>query len=186
MMEDIHKFRVLNKLKSTYRMNSVDSRKESSAEHTWSALLLADFFLDRTQVKLDRLKVYELLLYHDVVEIEAGDTPFHPNVSREDKKFLEEKAMLVLSKKLPSPLGDRFVSLFTEFEEQSLPEAKFARMIDVLDAQIHELDYKEDWKGWSKSFIVENKGKYFEEFPVVKEAFYELIDFLVANGYLST
>lgn len=44
-MEDIHKLRVFNRLKTVYRRNSVGNRKESSAEHSWSCLILADFFL---------------------------------------------------------------------------------------------------------------------------------------------
>lgn len=78
MIDDINKFRLFNKLKSVYRFSSVDNRKESTAEHTWSAMILADFFLTKTEIKLDRLKIYELLMYHDVAEIYARDTPFIP------------------------------------------------------------------------------------------------------------
>src|SRR3989338_3903155 len=91
-MDEIHRFRILNRLKSIHRLNSVGDRKESSAEHSWSCLLLADFFLSKNDYGLDRLKVYELLMYHDVVEIEAGDTPLHPELKRLDKKEKEQEA----------------------------------------------------------------------------------------------
>jgi putative hydrolases of HD superfamily len=60
-MDDLHKYRVVNKLKSVYRTCSVDKRHESSAEHTFGCLMLADFLLTYYTLKLDCLKVYELL-----------------------------------------------------------------------------------------------------------------------------
>ncbi len=182
-MEDIHKFRIFNKLKTVYRFNSVGNRKESSAEHTWSCLILADFFLSKTNYNLDRLKVYELLMYHDVVEIEAGDSPLHPDIKRLDKFEKENKAITLLNETLPVPLNKKFVGLFSEFEEQKTPESKFAKAIDLLDAEIHELDHKKDWKGWSKEFLVDKKLKFFEEFPELKKVFYEILDYLIKNNY---
>src|SRR3989338_4306660 len=73
-MDDLQKVRTIYKLKNIERANSVGKRKESSAEHSWSCLILADYFLSKTDIKLNRLKVYELLMYHDLVEIEAGDS----------------------------------------------------------------------------------------------------------------
>jgi len=77
-MKEINAFRILNGLKSAYRLNKVGERRESAAEHSWSCLLLADPFLSSCEEPLDRLKVYELLLYHDVVEIIVGDSPLQP------------------------------------------------------------------------------------------------------------
>ena len=182
-MEDIHKFRIFNKLKTIYRFNSVEDRKESTAEHSWSCLILADFFLSKIDFNLDRLKVYELLMYHDVVEIEAGDSPLHPEIKRLDKSEKEKKAMEFLHQELPTPLNDKFLKLFTEFEEQKTLESKFAKAIDALDAEIHELDYKQDWKGWSEEFLVTKKLKFFEEFPELKKVFFEILDYLKKNNY---
>ena len=55
-MEKINQFRTFNKLKTVYRFNSVDDRKESSTEHSWSCLILADFFLTQMDHNLDQLK----------------------------------------------------------------------------------------------------------------------------------
>ena len=44
-MDEIHKLRLFNKLKSVCRYNTVDNRKESSAEHSWSCLIIVDFFI---------------------------------------------------------------------------------------------------------------------------------------------
>ncbi len=182
-INDIHKLRIFNRLKSVYRLNSVGKRKESSAEHSWSCLILADFFLSKTKRKINRLKVYELLMYHDVVEIEAGDTPLHPKMKKINKNEREQKAVQILRKKLPSPVNSKFARLFNEFEAQKTIESKFAKAIDTLDAQIHEMDYKKDWKGWSAEFLIDQKSNYFEEFPEIKKTFNQLMEYLVKNGY---
>lgn len=182
-MDNINKFRLFNKLKSVYRFNSVENRKESSAEHTWSCLILADFFIEQYDYGLDKLKVYELLMYHDVVEIYAGDSPMHPDKEHHDKKDREEIAAKKLEKDLPNPLNKKFLRLFHEFESMETKEAKFAKAIDALDSQIHEMDYKKDWKGWSKDFLIKKKNNNFKEFPGLKKAFDEILEYLEKNGY---
>jgi putative hydrolases of HD superfamily len=184
-MENINKFRLINKLKSVYRENSVENRKESSAEHSWSCLILADYFLSNMSQKLDRLKIYELLMYHDVVEIYAGDTPLHPINESADKKQRENESIKLLEKDLPSPINKKLVILFKEFEEMTTMEAKFAKAIDALDAQIHEMDYKKDWKGWSKQFLIDKKANYFKDFPELRKSFEELLIFLETNDYFN-
>ncbi|MDO8499111.1 MAG: HD domain-containing protein [bacterium] len=182
-MDEINKLRIFNRLKSVYRSNSVNNRKESSAEHSWSCLILADFFLSKFPRPIDKIKVYELLMYHDVVEIEAGDTPLDPNLVSSDQKEREERATELLQTMLPHPLNDRLLKLFNEFIKQETVESRFAKAIDVLDAEIHELDYKEDWKGWSEKFLVEKKAHFFEEFPELKRTFETILKYLIQNNY---
>lgn len=86
---------------------------------------------------------------------------------------------------MPETLNTKFYALFKEFEEQKTKEAKFAKAIDALDAEIHELDYKEDWKGWTKEFLIEKKAHLFEEFPDLKKIFYELLTFMEQNEYFN-
>lgn len=163
-------------------------RHESSAEHSWGALMLADFFMssmekDEATIKLNRLKVYELLMYHDVVEIETGDVPIIPDSPRGNKIAIENDAAKVLSKKLPVILSEKYVALFAEFQEQKTVEARFAKAIEALEADIHELDYKNDWKGWTEEFLRQEKEHLCDEFPVLKEAFEELVIYLKKNKY---
>ena len=182
-MEEINKLRKLYQLKNISRANSVLDRKESSAEHSWSCLILADYFLSTFKFKLDRLKVYELLMYHDVVEIETGDVNLINVKSHQKKKESELKALHSLEKKTPARLGKKLGSLFMEFEEQQTPEARFAKAIDALDAEIHEMDYKQDWKGWTEEFLRKHKEPLFKEFPEIKEMFEKTTKFARDNGY---
>lgn len=162
-------------------MNTVEDRRESSAEHSWSCMILADYFLNKTKKKLDRLKVYELLMYHDLVEIEAGDVPIHHR--REGKHEKEYKAMEELKDQIPKELKQKFINLFLEFEGKKTSEAKFARAIDKLDATLHELDYKKDWKGWTEEMVRGYNDHYFEEFPEIKSFHEELLKFVKEQGY---
>ena len=182
-IEDITKLRFLYKLKSVYRFSSQDDRKESAAEHTWSSLVLADFFLSRMNESLNRQKVFDLLLYHDVAEIIADDTPLHPEMSRSGKEDREWQAIEEIKSKLPKRDGRRVLALFSEFEAQKSREAMFAKAIDALDAEIHELDYKADWKGWDEAFLRRHKQHLVRPFPELNEAFEELLTWQKENGY---
>ena len=73
--------------------------------------------------------------------------------------------------------------MFAEFEKGESREAKFAKAIDALDPIIHELDYKEDWEGWSEEFLKKKKGRFFAEFPCLQRAFEEVLSVLKEEGY---
>ena len=182
-MQNIQKFRRLYALKEVYRHCSVGNRKESVAEHTWSALMLADYILTKSKIAIDRVKVYELLLYHDIVEIEAGDIPIHHEEKRIHKQENERKAIVKLNKQLPKEVADKLAFLFEEFEAQQTPEAKFARAIDKLDATIHELDYKEDWKGWNEKMLRKYHDHAVSVFPETKKLFEKIVAYVKKNDY---
>lgn len=183
-MDDLLRFKVFNGLKTINRMNSVGNRKESSAEHSWSALMLADYFMEKCDMEIDKLKVYELLMYHDVVEIESGDIALDPS-SPAQHKGNELESANKLSKMLPVYQGQKFIKLYAEFAECRTLESRFANAIDKFDAIIQELDHKKDWKGWSKRFLIEKKEKFFLDFPIIHKKFLDMIEYLDRNGYFN-
>ena len=184
-METINKLRKFYKLKHVERAGPVGDRMESSAEHTWSALILADYFLSIMKEKLDRLKVYELLMYHDVVEIETGDIPVHHIEKRDNKKEEEKAAAHILKEHIPPALKDKFIKLFEEFEDGETREAKFAKAIDALDALVHFLDYKEAWKGWTEEMVHKFHGKKIIHFPETKDAFEKMLEYCREQGFFN-
>ncbi len=185
-MENINKLRKIYQLKNIERANTVGKRKESPAEHSWSSLILADYFLtEMNDSTLDRLKVYELIMYHDLVEIETGDLCISKEEERKNKKAEEKKAALILKEKIPSQIKQKFHDLFEEYENQTTQEAKFAKAIDALDAELHEMDYKEDWKGWTEEFLRKKKSHLFQDFPLLKEAFEKTTQYARENGYFN-
>lgn len=180
-MNDVLKYNKLHELKSIYRKNPVKDRKESTAEHTWSCLMLAEFLLPKVDKNLDKEKVFEILLYHDIVEIETGDAVLIPgNKEREGKEEREEQAINKLEKKFPNPLSSRLKERFKEFEERNTMEAKFAKAVDALDPMIEGLTYPDHpaWSEYSREFIIKEKEKYFKDFPELKNLFHKVLDYL--------
>jgi putative hydrolase of HD superfamily len=190
VIDEILKFKNINKLKEVYRFATVGQvegsikRKENAAEHSWSAMMVANYFFTNYDFSyLNKEKIYELLLFHDLVEIESGDVVISPENETTDFDHRERSCAKILKEKLPNKFGNNFYNLFSEFQDQSTIEARFARAIEQLDAEIHELDYKEDYKGWTEEFLRKAKQKYFDEFPPLKEVFEEIVTYLRENKY---
>lgn len=181
--DPLNQLRYFYKLKSVYRACSVEKRKESSAEHTWNCLVLADYFLSKMKHKLNEKKIFDMLLYHDIVEIETGDMCISKEKERVGKAEREKKALEIISKKIPPEMDRKIYSLFQEFEESKIMEAKFCLAVDYLDALIHEMDYKQDWKGWTEEFLRKKKQHIYDDFPELKELFEEATEFARKNGY---
>lgn len=184
-LTELLKVRRLYHLKNVSRQNSVQKRKESSAEHSWSCLVLADFLLSSYDFRVDREKVLDLLLYHDVVEIEAGDVCITDIEGRQQKKESERKALRSLQKQIPKVLSKKFEQLFDEYEAQNTREARFAHAVDKLDAQLHELDYKRDWRGWDEKMFCSHIERYMIEFPQLRELFEQFVAYVIAEGYFN-
>lgn len=123
----------IDKLKNVVRESwLIDaSRKETDAEHSWHialmVLLLNEYANDSS---IDVLKVLKMLLIHDIVEIDAGDTFIYNRDQAKDQNDRETKAADRLFSLLPPDQGKEFHKLWQEYEEMSTPEAKFARAID--------------------------------------------------------
>lgn len=139
-MKEISKIKRLYELKHVFRGNHVHGKYETSAEHSRSCLILADYFMNSMNLKIDRLKVYELLMYHDLVEIESGDILLCNEEQRKNGKEIELKAMKKVKSEMPDVLKNKYEQLFYEFEEKKTLEARFANAIDKLDADIYATD----------------------------------------------
>ena len=117
-LDDLNKYRIINKLKSVYRFAKTGSkeenniRNESTAEHTWACLMLTDFIFSKysLEYEIDKLKVYELIMYHDLVEINSGDFPLHLQVNGvEDIRIKKEKwSANKLKEDLPDSINEKY------------------------------------------------------------------------------
>lgn len=183
-IKDLEQIRTLLKLKEVERFTIVKERQESTAEHSWACMILADYFLTK-HPELHREKVMDLLMYHDLVEIEAGDTNWL-DPDKEAKEKREEEGFLRLKKKIPSSLAEKYHRLHHEYIEHKTQEAKFAHAIDKLEPCIHYLDYPKEWHKMklTEALIREKKQPSFEPFPEIMEFWEDLIIFLKKNNYL--
>jgi putative hydrolases of HD superfamily len=132
----------IEKLKIIYRQNGVvdKSRAENSAEHSWHIALMALIFQEHTTyANLDILKVVKMLLIHDIVEIDAGDTFLYDDIGKNEATETEKKAALRVFGLLPTPYKEEFIAIWFEFEERKTPEAQYAASIDALQPLLNHL-----------------------------------------------
>ncbi|UCB46734.1 MAG: HD domain-containing protein [Spirochaetota bacterium] len=184
-MKELYKLKQFCKLKEISRVTKVKNRSESPAEHTWSSIILATYFLKKLDIKLDESRVFKLLLYHDVVEIESGDT-FELDTESADVEEKERKAFAEVLKRIPAELTQEYSEAFSEYLEYNTPESKFAHAIDRLEPMVHQLDYKSSWKyyGYTEKVLSEKKRKYMEPFPELLEFYDKFIKYLKDNNYI--
>jgi putative hydrolase of HD superfamily len=122
----------IDRLKSVIRRNGLHdgSRAENTAEHSWHAALSAQVLAPFANEAVDVDKVSRMLLVHDLVEIEAGDTFIYDEESAALQEDAELEAAREVFGRLPVEQGQALNALWEEFEARETPEAKFAKAID--------------------------------------------------------
>lgn len=123
-----------DKIKSIFRRNRIlnGERQENDAEHSWHLALMAVVLAEHADPQVDLLRVVKMLLIHDLVEIDAGDTfAFDPDALKTQREREELAASRVFGL-LPTEMAAEMRALWEEFEAQSTPEAKYAGAMDHL------------------------------------------------------
>ncbi len=124
------------------------SRKENDAEHSWHLAIMAMLLTEYAEEPVDRLHVIEMVLIHDIIEIEAGDTYAYDKQAHTTKQARETLAADHLFSMLPEDQEKRLRALWDEFEAYETPEAKFAHMLD--NVQPTMLNHASDAKAWEE------------------------------------
>lgn len=122
----------IEKLKAVARQNRLvdGSRNENTAEHSWHVAMFA-LVLAPHAPGIDPVRVMQMLLVHDIVEIDAGDVPFHqPGKDLSAIAAAEDAAAARLFGLLPEEDAARLRALWDEFEAAETPDARFAKGID--------------------------------------------------------
>lgn len=124
----------IDKLKNILRQNLITdaSRRENSAEHSWHLAMMAIVLAEYAPPEVDLLRVIKMLLVHDLVEIDAGDTFCYDAQGNEDKNLRELQAADRLFGLLPPEQAPEIRGIWDEFEAQQTPEAQFATVLDRL------------------------------------------------------
>ena len=162
--EQISFIREVEKLKGVNRANrTVDGRYENSAEHSWHVALMALLLEEHANHPIDMLKVVKLLLIHDIVEIDAGDTWLY-ETNQESKLDAETKAADRLFSLLPSDQKEEYLNLWNEFENRLSEEAKFASAIDGIQPLLNHLLTGNPEDGIIPVEKVWSKKKYINEY----------------------
>ena len=124
----------IDKLKNILRQNLITdaSRRENSAEHSWHLAMMAIVLKDYAPPEVDLLQVMKMLLVHDLVEIDAGDTFCYDTQGNQDKEDRELQAADRLFGLLPPEQGIELRAAWAEFEAQETASAQFATALDRL------------------------------------------------------
>jgi len=126
-------------------------RCENSAEHCWHVAVASMILAEYSNEPVDAVKVMKILLIHDIIEIEAGDTYVYDTAGLKDQAEREQKAADKLFGILPDDQEREFRTLWDEFESYETAEAKFAKAVDRLMPLIHNIDT--DGKVWTDNNV---------------------------------
>lgn len=121
-------------------------RKENDAEHAWHLALMTILLSEHANKEIDVLKTVTMVLIHDIVEIDAGDTYAYDEVGKLTQRAREEAAAERIFGLLPEDQGEKLRQLWEEFEARETPEAKFARTMDNLQPMM--LNAATDGRAW--------------------------------------
>ncbi|MEV4293671.1 HD domain-containing protein [Microbispora rosea] len=180
----------IDKLKRVIRRNSLidGSRRENDAEHSWHLAMMAMTLAEHAPPGTDMSKVVAMLLVHDIVEIDAGDTFIYDPVAVEGQAALERAAADRIFGLLPDDQGARLRTLWDEFEERRTPEARFARALDRLAPII--ANHHNEGGTWplykvTAAQVMEKVRLIEEGSPTLGEYAAELVADSVARGHLA-
>ena len=130
--------------RQTYLANG--ERKENDAEHAWHMAIMALILSEYANEEIDVLRTISMILIHDVVEIDAGDTYAYDENGKKSQREREVKAAERLFGMLPKDQAVKFRNLWEEFEAQETKEAKFARTMDNIQPVV--LNDASDGRSW--------------------------------------
>lgn len=181
----------IDKVKNIFRQTYLadGKRKENDAEHSWHIALMAFLLREHAEEEVDLLKVMIMVLIHDLVEIDAGDTYAYDAVGALDKREREVKAADRIFGLLPEDQGTYFRSLWDEFEEYETADAKYAHLLDNFQPLL--LNDASGGKSWQehivkKSQIYKRNEKIEETSQAVWTEMQRIIDKHIAIGNVKT
>ncbi|MCB5599555.1 HD domain-containing protein [Blautia hansenii] len=180
---EVDKLKFINR--QTYLSDG--TRRENDAEHSWHLALMAVLLSEHADEEVDLLKVITMVLIHDLVEIDAGDTYAYDEAGKQTQRIREEKAADRIFAMLPKDQGGKFRALWEEFDAYETPEAKFAHVCDNVQPLI--LNHATGGKSWRERGIrrsqVEKRNSRVGESSRTMKAYVEdILDKNVEKGNL--
>ncbi|ELA7155755.1 HD domain-containing protein [Vibrio parahaemolyticus] len=149
----------LDKLKSVLRrtwVKSAEGRLENSGEHSWHVALMAVLMEEHANAPVDICRVMKMLLIHDVVEIDAGDTFVYDTAATKEQAEKEIKAAERLFGMLPTDQGQELLALWQEFEAAQSDDAKYAKALDRLIPML--LNYHNNGQSWKENSVTREQA----------------------------
>ena len=181
----------LDRLKGVYRQTTVkadNNRQENSAEHSWHIALMAQVLSEYTEEPVDINRAVMMLLIHDIVEIDAGDTfAFAAQQELDGQEDKEIEAANRLFGLLPEAQFEAMKTLWLEFEQAETADARFAKGMDrILPLLQNMANQGGSWvrHGVTKSQVIARNTYLQQVTPMLWDYACQQIDVAVANGWL--
>jgi len=179
----------------TDRLNSVErqniladgSRRENSAEHSWHLAMMAVLLEEHAPEGVALERVLRLVLVHDLVEIDAGDTFAFDATANLDKAEREQRAAERVFGLLPERQASELRSLWEEFEGVSTPEARFANAMDRLQPFLqNSCTQGGTWRihNVSRAQVLKRQDPVRQYLPKIWPRVVEFVEKACANGWL--
>ena len=179
----------IDRLKSIGRQTLLTdrSRRENSAEHSWHLALMTMLLAEYAREPVDALRVMKMVLVHDLVEIDAGDTFCYDESAKEGQRERELAAADRIFTLLPADQTAELRALWDEFEARKTPEARFAAALDRLQPLFN--NYLTRGGTWQEHAVVRSQVRrrtacIADGSPQLAEVAAAIIDAGVKNGYL--
>ena len=155
LLPQIEFIKEIDKVKFIRRKTKLlgSDRHENDAEHSWHLAMMALILLEHSNEKVDLLKVLKMVLIHDIVEIDAGDTYIYD--AQDDKEERERRAADRIFGLLPADQEQEFRELWEEFEAGASPEARFASALDRFIPQLH--NFYTEGRSWKEHGITSER-----------------------------
>ena len=140
----------IDKIKFIQRKSRLfnSDRRENDAEHSWHLALMAIVLAEHSNKPIDLLKVLKMVLIHDIVEIDAGDTFFYSSTENHDNREEELAAAKRIFGILPKEQAEELIAIWEEFEAAETDEAKFAKSLDRFEPLLQ--DAVNDGGSWAE------------------------------------
>lgn len=179
----------IDKVKNIFRQTYLadGKRKENDAEHSWHLAIAAFLLKEYVAEDVDVMKVMIMVLIHDLVEIDAGDTYAYDAEGAKTKRAREVAAADRIFGMLPEDQGGYFRKLWDEFEAYESDDAKFAHLLDNFQPLL--LNHESNGKSWTehhvkKSQIYKRNEKIKETSPEVWEWMKQIVEEHIALGHV--
>ncbi|MBW3556453.1 MAG: HD domain-containing protein [Actinobacteria bacterium] len=179
----------MDKAKSVFRQSYLTdgSRKENDAEHMWHLALCVLVLGEYAAEPVDLVRVLKMVLIHDIVEIDAGDTYIYDDVGRATQAEREGRAADRLYGLLPADQEAELREIWEEFEARATPESRFAAAVDRLQPVLLNLAtegraWREHRMGADRVLAVNSKME--AGAPDLWDYVRQLLDDAVARGWL--
>lgn len=193
LSQQIEFLQELDKLKAVYRkalIKNDNNRFENSAEHSWHITLAAQVLASYANESVDISRVTLMLLIHDIVEIDAGDTfafAHHTLLGAQSDK--ERAAAERIFGLLPESQREQFSSLWHEFEAAETPDAQFAKAMDRVLPLIQNM--QNEGGSWAQNKVAKHqvisRNRYLENSaPQLWAYVLTQIDIATEKGWLIT